>query len=369
VNHPIVIVGAGLSGLRAASLLISRGVACQVLEARGRIGGRVLSRQALDKPELGQFDLGPTWYWPQHEPIISNLVKELSLRTFEQYTEGAILLEKSQSEPLQRHVPLKGTIEKSVRFVGGVRDLIDAVAATLPPGTVELDTRVTAIRMDEEGTVTVEADLKNGKKKSIRASAVILALPPRIVASRIAFSPSLPSNLLSSLINKPTWMAGQAKAVAIYSHPFWREDGLSGQVHSWGGPLQEIHDASPDTGYGALFGFFGLPAKQRQELGEEKVLQLVVDQLTRLFGPSAEKPIALLYKDWSSDPKTAVEDDSKPLSQFPNYGPLPSPNEWKNKIIFAGTETSAEHGGHLEGALRSAEIAAFEIMDRSQTKS
>jgi monoamine oxidase len=363
MNKPIIIVGAGLSGLRAASMLISQGIKCSVLEARGRIGGRVLSREAVDRPDLGKFDLGPTWFWPQHEPAISSLISELGLRTFDQYIEGAMLFEQSKNEALQRHVLPEGAVERSVRLIGGVQSLIDAIAATLPHGTVELDTSVTAIRMDEEGTITLEADLADGKKKSIRARAVILALPPRIVARRISFSPSLPTKLMTSLVDKPTWMAGQAKAVAIYNHPFWREDGLSGQVSSWVGPLQEIHDASPDTGCGALFGFFGIPVNMRQELGEERVLKLVVDQLTRLFGPSAEKPISLLFKDWSSDPETAVEDDSKPFSNFPNYGPLTGASEWEKKVIFAGTETSSEHGGHLEGALRSAERAVFEVIE------
>lgn len=162
--------------------------------------------------------------------------------------------------------------------------------------------------------------------------------------------------------DKPTWMAGQAKAVAIYDWPFWREAGLSGQVTSWAGPLQEIHDASPDTGYGALFGFFGLPAKMRQELGEEHILRLVTDQLTRLFGPQAGKPTALLYKDWASDPETAVEEDAQPLTSFPDYGLPAGKSTWEKRIIFAGTETAQGHGGHLEGALQSAERAASEVM-------
>ncbi|WP_044339417.1 flavin monoamine oxidase family protein [Rossellomorea aquimaris] len=362
MKDPIIIVGAGLSGLRAASLLIEKGMECIVLESRQRIGGRVLSSD-VDGPDFGKVDLGPTWFWPEHEPTITYLVEELGLQTFVQHTEGAILFEQSKNEPVQRHMLPKGAIQRSVRLIGGAQALIDALSETLPEGTVELNACVTAIRMDEEGKVIVEAEQAGGRKKIIRAGAVILALPPRIVERRIEFSPSLPDEIVKSLLDKPTWMAGQAKAVAIYERPFWRENGLSGQVTSWAGPLQEIHDASPHTDYGALFGFFGIPANMRQELGEEKILELVIEQLTRLFGADADQPLSLIYKDWSIDSHTAVEEDAAPLTSFPAYGPPVITGTWEKKLIFAGTETSPEHGGHLEGALRSAERAVMEVME------
>lgn len=368
MKDPIVIVGAGLSGLRAASMLVSKGFECKVLEARDRVGGRVLSKMIADKPEYGTFDLGPTWFWPQHEPVISDLVKEFGLKTFGQHTKGAVLLEQSQNAPITRHELPEGAMEPSIRLDGGIRSLIDAVADTLPAGTVELDTRVTAIHMDEDGTVTLEAKQADERTKSIRAGAVILALPPRIVADYIDFTPSLSPDVTTSLKAKATWMAGQAKAIAVYNRPFWRQNGLSGQAMSWVGPLQEIHDASPVTGSGALFGFFGIPAKTRQELGEEKVRQLVINQLTRLFGASAEKPISLFYKDWATDLDTAVEDDTEPLADFPDYGRLPSTGAWDNKIIFAGTETSAESGGHLEGALHSSVRAVSKVLELNKTQ-
>ncbi|MGG0856135.1 FAD-dependent oxidoreductase [Metabacillus fastidiosus] len=165
MKNPVVIVGAGLSGLRAASLLTAHGIKCRILEARDRIGGRVLSTSAPNRPDLGKFDLGPTWFWPQYERTISNLVKELNLETFDQYTKGAMLAERFQNEAPERYILPENPDTRSIRFIGGVQTLIDAIANTIPSEIVELDTRVTAIRQDEAGAITVEADLADGKRK------------------------------------------------------------------------------------------------------------------------------------------------------------------------------------------------------------
>ncbi|MGG1519392.1 FAD-dependent oxidoreductase [Paenibacillus oryzisoli] len=361
----IVIVGAGLSGLRAASLLHSHGIKCRVLEARDRIGGRVLSASDLNRPDLGIFDLGPTWFWPQYESKISNLVKELNLKTFTQYTKGAMLLERFPNQLPERYILPENSNERSIRFTGGVKSLVDAVEDTLPSSIVELGTRVTAIRLDKTGAVKVEATLADGKTAQISADTVILAMPPRIVARQIEFFPPLPPDLMDDLVGKPTWMAGQAKAVIIYDRPFWRDSGLSGFVSSRVGPLQEIHDASPDQGSGALFGFLGIPAEVRHEMRQDQIKKTVIEQLIRLFGASAEQVRAFLYKDWSEDAETAVGQDLEPLMNYPLYGQPRVTGVWEKKVLFAGTETNSQFGGHLEGALQSAEKAALDII---QTK-
>ncbi|HEK9103673.1 TPA: FAD-dependent oxidoreductase [Bacillus pseudomycoides] len=363
MNNPVIVVGAGLSGLRAASLLTEQGIKCKVIEARDRIGGRVLSTSDPNRPDLGKFDLGPTWFWPQYESHIANLVKELNLETFEQYKKGEILLERFQIKPPERCILKENSDEKWVRLIGGVQSLIDALAETIPSEIVDLETRVKKIQLNEAGDITVEAELSDGKRKKIHADAVILALPPRLVAHHIEFSPSLPQNLISDIVKKPTWMAGQAKVVAVYDRPFWRELGLSGYVLSAVGPLEEIYDASPNKGSGALFGFFGMPPEARKKMGQDKILKLVIDQLIKLFGSEAKNVKAILYKDWSSDAETAVEEDFSPLKNYQSYGQPPVGGVWEKKIIFAGTETNSQHSGHLEGALQSAERAFFEIIN------
>ncbi|MFD1928259.1 flavin monoamine oxidase family protein [Sporosarcina siberiensis] len=362
MSDPVIIVGAGVSGLRAALLLSSQGIECKVFESRNRIGGRVLSKSVLDRLDLGEYDLGPTWFWPQHEHSIIRLVNELDLNVFEQYTKGAILFRQVENGPIERHVLPEGANPKSVRLGGGMTSLAEAIAAKLPIGTVELSSRVTEISIDEKGKTIVQVNLPDGQKKRIRTKAVILALPPRIVAQYISFTPALPLNLKMSLEEKSTWMGGQAKVIAVYDRPFWREDGLSGQAISRVDILQEIHDASVEEGSGALFGFFGISSKRRQEIGEEKILELVIDQLVRFFGPLAAKPISLLYKDWSVDSETAVDSDSEPITAFPDYSVPNGLDVWENKVFFAGTETSSEHGGHLEGALLAAERAVTEVL-------
>jgi len=58
-NFDVVVVGAGISGLRAATLIQQAGLSCIVLEAMCRVGGKTLSREA--SPSCGKIDLGAAW--------------------------------------------------------------------------------------------------------------------------------------------------------------------------------------------------------------------------------------------------------------------------------------------------------------------
>lgn len=352
-----VIIGGGLSGLYAAYRLFRQGRDFLLLEGRDRLGGRILSEPITTADRTNTpsgFDLGPTWYWPD-QPRMAALLRELNLETFQQAAQGA-----SRYEDPQRGVESfrnPAIMPPSFRVAGGMARIIDGLAEHLPPDRLRLSSRVTAITRSGNGLRVMA-----GEDAETEAERVLLAIPPRLAARSITFAPALPAALHDNLVAIPTWMAGQAKVVALYERPFWRDLGLSGHAFSHMGPAMEIHDASQPTGPAALFGFLGVPATQRRALDNASLKAAAVAQFERLFGPEAAAPKALFLKDWANDPLTATEDDLAPLYKHPAYG-IPAAARksldelWEGKLTFCATEAAESHGGYLEGALVAAEAA------------
>src|SRR4029453_5554970 len=88
---PVVVVGAGLAGLRAAELLHKAGTPVVVLEARSRPGGRVHTIRAPFAEHL-YAEAGAIRIPPQHETVMQ-LAKEhgLNLVPFESLGGSALM--------------------------------------------------------------------------------------------------------------------------------------------------------------------------------------------------------------------------------------------------------------------------------------
>ena len=349
----IAIVGGGLSGLYAALRLTQADIDFRVLEARERLGGRIHSGYTATgaTENTSAFDLGPSWFWPDFQPLMTRLTAELDLATFPQHTEGDMVVERAQSLPPQRMAGFdQGNL--SLRIAGGTGALIQALVARIQPERLLLNHPVTAARL-EGSSIHLDIDNRQEAAAPLAFSHLLLAAPPRLLAERLDIQPPLNPQERNRWVDMPTWMAPHAKYVAVYDAPFWRRQGLSGMARSMVGPLAEIHDATGAKGQAALFGFIGVPADVRQRLGSEALKEHCRSQLERLFGPQAGAPLDEHLKDWACDPLTATSADREPgdhpvatadLSQV--TGP------WAGRMMLISSEAALEQPGYMEGALQ-----------------
>jgi monoamine oxidase len=333
-------------------LLQAADVEFVLLEARDRLGGRVLTVDDAGQPCDDGYDLGPSWFWPAMQPAIGALVVDLGLPSFEQNSEGDVVFERMSLERAGRYRG-ESQMPPSMRLVGGTASLIRAFARDLPAYRILTDARVTAMTLRDEGVALAIAQVGGGTEM-INADYVIAAMPPRLLVSTVAFAPGLDEPTARRWRTTPTWMAPHAKFLALYNKPFWREMGLSGTAQSMVGPMAEMHDASKVSGEAALFGFFGVGAEERAALGEEKLTRACLDQLARLFGAAALTPRATLLKDWATDPLTATSAD-----KVAGGHPAPAIGDWvggawHGRLALGGSEASRTDPGYLAGAVEAA---------------
>lgn len=340
-----LIIGGGLSGLALADKLQAQGRDYHLLEARDRFGGRIITEQLHNG---SYFDLGPAWFWPG-QPRIAGEVLRLGLNKFDQYATGELTYE-DESGRVQRGRGY-ASMEGAWRLKGGLGALTQSLVDRIPMVRRQLSAQVSSIQRTG-GQCT--ARLVDGTTHT--ADRIVLAMPPRLMA-KLEFSPALSPQTIRAMEAIPTWMAGQAKAVAVYDTPFWRSAGMSGDAISRRGPMVEIHDASPaDGGPFGLFGFIGIPVAARAN--EQALREAVQTQFVRLFGENAAAPRKLFIKDWALDDYTSTRADSLPTHRHPTYGlPDAMTDLWDGALVAAGTEVAQGFGGFVEGALESAEVA------------
>jgi len=364
LRTPVAIIGAGLAGLHAGRLLHAAHIDFVLLEARDRMGGRILTVDSHGQPADDGFDLGPSWYWPRVQPAIAGLIAELGLSEFPQQDDGDVMFERMPGEAPQRHHEARQE-PRSFRLAGGTGALVHALARDLRPHHVRLGARVTAMALHDDG-VELTIERAGGVVERLRAGRVLAAVPPRLLEATVACTPAQEPYTVERWRAAPTWMAPHAKFVACYDRAFWRDAGLSGTARSLVGPMPEMHDATTASGRAALFGFLGVSAAQRAALGELALIGACLDQLARVFGAEARRPRATMLKDWAADPLTATAADRAATGHVASD---PAPwvsGPWQARLTLAGSETSASEPGYLTGAVMAAARGVDEVLRNSR---
>lgn len=242
------------------------------------------------------------------------------------------------------------------RFEGGAQQFAVSMANELGE-RVRLGVPVRSIAHGDEGVVI---DTAGPDGLRVTARRAIVAMPP-VLAARIGWSPALPAMRDQLAMRAP--MGAVIKVHAVYEQPFWRDDGLNGQLIADSGAVRLTFDDSPDDGsHGVLLGFVaGDECRRLDLLAEEERRRVVVDELVEAFGPRAAHPIDMVEQRWCAEPFTA----GGPVAVFsPGLlsGCGPALRAPVGPVHWAGTETATRWCGYIDGAISSGERAADEVI-------
>ncbi|MEE2733504.1 MAG: FAD-dependent oxidoreductase [Pseudomonadota bacterium] len=244
---------------------------------------------------------------------------------------------------------------------------------------LQLDSPVRSIRRLQE----TEGFRVHSDRLLVEAAQVIVALPPALI-KHIEFHPALPPGRMQLHDRMP--MGSIAKAMIYYETPFWKEQGLTGQVISDlsgdSGPIDVLYDNSPPASTelpnppGILIGFISAKAMrdldnltqqvdaERDASGEfyQRVRERCINSLVQYFGESAAAANVVDFafnrwddEVWSRGGPTGIGTPGVITGYWQQH--LREPLQG---LYWAGTETSDYWAGYMEGAVRAGIRAAQE---------
>jgi len=244
------------------------------------------------------------------------------------------------------------------RVVGGMQQVSLLQAQELGDDVV-LNSPVRTINWEQDADghrVTVVSE-----QATVNARFVIMAVPPNLY-SRVSFDPPLPRR--QHQMHQHQSLGLVIKVHAVYSTPFWREDGLSGTGFGAGSLVQEVYD---NTNYGdsrgTLVGFISdEKADAVFELGADERKRKVLESIARFLGEKALDPEVYYESDWGSEEWTrGAYASSYDLGGLHRYGK--DQHTPVGPIYWCSSDLAAEGYQHVDGAIRMGRLTAARIAE------
>ena len=407
----VIVVGAGIAGLRAAQTLLSAGRTVQVLEAANRIGGRAFT----DNTTLGQpFDLGCSWVNADSNPFLhiskdqgAEILRHSSAgealfvgnrpansteraayyrawgaieRSFEKAGEAELDIPSSDIVPegLEFGATVQtwiGPMDHSVDFEDlsvldyweaaegdpsyivrdGLGTVVSRWGANVP---VSLNTRVTRVNWGSDG-VTVSTD-----SGALKAKACIITVPTGVLNSgAIAFSPALPDRAQGAIANLPmgllTKVGLQFDGSRFSFVPNqWLTHHVPGDV-----PGEACFFLTWPFGFdysvGFLGGAFGWDMARQ---GDAATIDFALTKFVEMAGSDARKHFVRgTVSGWANDMNTQGAYAAARPGHYDSRDLLAQPID--DKLFFAGEAVAGPYAALCSGAYYSGEAQAKAVLD------
>jgi len=240
-------------------------------------------------------------------------------------------------------------------FAEGAQRITEGICAELGD-RVRLGSTVYKICRDDEGVQIL------GEGFELRAKRVIMAMPPALTAC-LRYDPPL-TGMRNSLTQRTHMLGRGLKFVLMYERPFWRKnENFSGQMVSIEGPVHVGIDSTPDhERWAVLAGFVEDRGAGREflDMTEGDRRKSIVEFLVPAYGEEVRDFVSYHEHDWGQDDLARGCVTVLGTSAWTTYGP--ALREPVGRIHWAGTETSTEYPGQMEGAVRAGERAADEVL-------